>query len=106
MTSNVAMVLVTSAGSASDALNSSTNIATCKPKGYPSVKQPKRWTFPEPRFKRGAHGRIGLMPVPMWWSFLSAFLVLPSSIDWSWLSMWCLSKSAHVGFAWSAACER
>jgi len=20
--------------------------------------------------------------------------------------MWCLSKSAHVGFAWSAACER
>jgi len=76
MTSNVAMVLVTSAGSASDALNSSTNIATCKPKGYPSVKQPKRWTFPEPRFKRGAHGRIGLMPVPMWWSFLSAFLVL------------------------------
>ena len=51
--------------------NSSTSIATCKPKDYPSVKPPKRLTFPEAHCKRGAFGRIGSMRVPRWSRFLT-----------------------------------
>lgn len=38
--------------------------------------------------------------------FLRAFLVPPSSIDWSWRYMWCVSKSARVACAWCASCWR
>jgi hypothetical protein len=44
-------------------LPSSKSIATCKPKGSPNVRPPTGFRFPTPHCKRGAPGKIGLMPV-------------------------------------------
>ena len=100
------MGVATSDGREPDEPNCSTSIATCKPRGYPSVKPQRRFTSLTQRFKCGERGRIVSMHALVWLNFLKVVPVSPSSTDWSWLYMWCVSRLARVGFAWSVSWPR